>query len=171
MMSDLIEARDVLNGFIVDFVTPIQVLHFYENGEMPKVSDTFRVGIYRFCLQTIILNCSKYSEFCRDYGKICHSYAPELTELRNRFKDDLEKRGVNEFRTNFIAHNKASSKVKALNVEQVDSFINKIAGSDALPFLNWIYPVSSTKGNPDSYLVGVIVMIRDKLNESIEVNP
>ena len=166
-MSEPKHAIDVLNGLIVDLDTPIKVLTDYLESEYFEIDNDFRKGLFRFCLQTLILNCAKYTEFCRDYGKVVNTHAQSLAPLMNQFKIEIEAKGINSFRNDYIGHIRSKKLKRPLTIEETDAEINKIVGSSALPFMNWICPDVPSKTDSTKYLIGVLVLMRDEIAKSL----
>tara|TARA_R110001583_G_scaffold36787_5_gene120885 strand:- start:2931 stop:3431 length:501 start_codon:yes stop_codon:yes gene_type:complete len=166
-MSESQYSVDVLNGLIVDLHTPINVLKDYTEQLHGEIDPEFRQGLYRFCLQALILNCAKYTEFCRDYGKVVNEVATEFAPLMNKFKSEIEIKGINSFRNDYIGHIRSKKLKRPLTTEETDAEIYKIVGSSALPFMDWICPDTPSTADSKTYLVGVLVLIRDEISKSL----
>jgi hypothetical protein len=166
-MNEIKHAIDVLNGLIVDLDTPIKVLKGYLESEDFEIDKDFRQGLFRFCLQTLILNCSKYTEFCRNYGKVVNRHARPLAPLMNKFKIEIEDKGINSFRNDYIGHIRSNKLKRPLTTEETDAEIKKIVGINALPFMDWICPDTPSKVDPTTYLIGVLVLMRDEIVKAL----
>ena len=167
-MSERQDAIDILNGMILDICVAVEVLRDYEHGDYPNRDALFRQGIYRLCLQSIILNLAKFTEFCREYGKLMHQFCPELTIQRNKIKEDLEKKKVNDIRSKYIAHNRCDKTKSPLSTQEIDTLLIGVIGSDsAQDFLDWLHPQTmSDADNPESFS-GCISLVRDKLAKGL----
>ncbi len=167
-MSIKEDAIHILNEFIADICIGVEVLKDYENGVYPNRDELFRQGIYRLCLQSIFLNCAKYTEFCREYGQVLHECCQDLTELNNQIKAEFERRGINAFRSKYIAHNRCDKTKKPFTIEEIDSQVVKILGSkNVKPFLDFLLP-----DNPDSvpemdYFTGFLKVMRDRISATL----
>mgnify|MGYP003666754641 CR=1 FL=1 len=163
-MSTKQDAVDILNEFIADICIAVEVLRDYELGVYPNRDELFRQGMYRLCLQSIFLNCAKYTEFCREYGQVLRECCPDLQDLNNRVKSELEKRGVNAFRSKYIAHNRCDITKKPFTLDEINSYVVKIlGGSNAKPFLDFLMPESPDSVPDADYFTGFLGVIRDRI--------
>lgn len=163
-MSERQDAVDILNGMILDICVAVEILRDYEYGEYPNRDELFRQGLYRLCLQSIVLNLAKYTEFCREYGQLAHKHCPELSSQRNKIKEDLENKNVNEIRSKYIAHNRCKKSKQALSTDEIDKLMNGIMGSDSAHlFLNWLLPHKAIDVDDPESFTGFISLLRDKL--------
>ncbi|WP_350998358.1 MULTISPECIES: hypothetical protein [unclassified Shewanella] len=162
------DAIDILNGFIVDISVAVEVLKDYEVGDYPQRDNQFRQGLYRLCLQSIILNCAKYTEFCREYGQVLNECCPDLSSERNNIKENLEQRGVNKFRSKYIAHNRCDITKRPFTTKETDMLVNSIiGGSGALDFLNWLLPDYPENVKTQKYFTGFLSLLRDRIHETL----
>ena len=113
------DAIHILNEFIADICVGVEVLKDYEHGIYPNRDELFKQGIYRLCLQSIFLNCAKYTEFCREYGQVLNECCQDLTKLNNQVKAKFEQRGINAFRSKYIAHNRCDKTKKPFTLEEI----------------------------------------------------
>ena len=167
-MSDKRDSIQILSALTSDICVSVEVLRDYENGNYPNREEFFRCGIYRLCLQTIILNCAKYTEFCREYGCVIRECCPELQKLANQVKSQLEARGVNTARNKFIAHNRCKKNKRPLSVAEIDKLVINVMGSEsALPFIEFLFP-QDLEGKPKKdYLVGILETIKDRIGSTL----
>jgi thiol-disulfide isomerase/thioredoxin len=168
-MEKVKEAISILSGFIGDFCTPIEVIKGYEDDEKFRMEgrEVFVQGVYRLCLQSIILNMAKYVEFCRKYSQTINEHAPQYSKLMNSYQEKIKQKDVTKFRNDYIGHIQIDKEKRVLSDDEVDAYISKIIGEHALPFFNWICPENYDETNPELSLVGVITMIRDELHKSL----
>lgn len=167
-MDNKRDAVEILNGFIADICVAVEVLKDYESGIYPNRDSLFRQGIYRLCLQSIILNCAKYTEFCREYGFVLKECCPDLQGLSNQVKSELERRDVNSVRSKYIAHNRCDKTKKPLTVAEIDALIIKVMGnSSALPFINFLMPDNFKEIPREDYFVGFLETMRDRILEKL----
>ncbi|GAB2198959.1 hypothetical protein [Sessilibacter sp. MAH4] len=167
-MSIKEDAIHILNEFIADICIGVEVLKDYENGIYPNRDELFKQGIYRLCLQSIFLNCAKYTEFCREYGQVLNEYCQDLAKLNNQVKAEFEQRGINSFRSKYIAHNRCDKTKKPFTVEEINSQVVKILGStNAKPFLDFLLP-DNPDGVPEiDYFTGFLKVIRDRISATL----
>ena len=162
------DAVDILNGLIGDICIAVEVLRDYETGVYPNRDGWYRKGILRLCLQSIFLNCAKYTEFCREYGFVLTECCPELKKTGNIVKGELEKRGVNAFRSKYIAHNRCDKTKKPFTSEQVDEYVANILGGNGLePFLDFLLPDNPKKFEKLDYFTGFMEIVRDKIHQKL----
>lgn len=167
-MSVKHDAIHILNEFIADICVSVEVLKDYEDGIYPNRDELFRQGIYRLCLQSIFLNCAKYTEFCREYGRVLYECCQDLTELNNEVKAEFERRGINAFRSKYIAHNRCDKTKKPFTLEEIDSQVVKILGStNAKPFLEFLLPDDIDNVQEMDYFTGFLKVMRDRISATL----
>ncbi len=158
----------ILNEFIADICIGVEVLKDYEYGIYPNRDKLFKQVIYRLCLESIFLNCAKYTEFYREYGQVLNECCQDLTKLNNQVKAEFELRGINAFRSKYIAHNRCDKTKKPFTIEEINSQVVKILGNtNAKPFLDFLLP-----DNPDSvpeidYFTGCLKVMRDRISATL----
>lgn len=170
-MSEIEDAKIILNGFLRDLTVPVLVLKDHVSGvykpKYPYFDDEqIYLGMFSLCMQAIVLNCSKYTEFLREYGKVLNEHSPQWTRKRNAVKAELERRGVNRLRSKFIAHNRCDEAKKPLSKEEIDRILKDIAGGDkAIDFLNWVFPDKIGDENIEECVTGIIQLTLYDLND------
>jgi hypothetical protein len=170
-MNDIEASKIILNGFLRDLCMPVVVLKDYVKGSyrtnFAGLSDEhIYLSIFSLCMQQIILNCAKYTEFLREYGKVLNKHSPSWANERNSIKSEIERRGINTFRTKFIAHNRCDKKKSPLTANEVDAILKSIAGGDkAIDFLDWVCPDKITNENIEKCIVGIIELTKFDLDK------
>lgn len=167
-MSIKEDAIHILNEFITDICIGVEVLKDYENGVYPNRDKLFRQGVYRLCLHSIFLNCAKYTEFCREYGQVLNECCQDLTKLNNQVKAEFERRGINAFRSKYIAHNRCDKTRKPLTLEEINRQVTTIlGGKNAKPFLDFLLPDNLDDVPEVDYFAGFLKVMRDRIIASL----
>ncbi|WP_312842888.1 hypothetical protein [Stutzerimonas nitrititolerans] len=168
-MSQVNEAVKILSGLIGDICTPIKVIKDYEADPefQKKNKEIFRQCVYRLCLQALALNMAKYVEFCRKYSKIVNDNAPQHSKPMNLFQEKIKQKEVMGFRNDYVGHIQKDSEKRILTENEIDAYISKIFGNDALIFFKWVWPEGFESKPPESSLVGIIVALRDALRAKL----
>lgn len=163
-MSQVRESVDILNGLIVEIQTAIIVIKNHEKDPEFRSNELFRNGLYRICLQSIMLNLSKFIEFNEKYNIFLNSITPEHNELRKSLVSILLKKRIREFRNKYLAHVSCKKSKKALSYSEIDAYIEKVVGGrDAIPFFEWLSPEAPRDSEEGSSFLGGVVLIRNSI--------
>ena len=163
-MSQVRESLDILNALIVEIQTAIIVIKNHEKDPEFRSNELFRKGLHRICLQSIMLNLSKFIEFNEKYNIFLNSIAPEHNELRKMLISILLKKRIREFRNKYLAHVSCKRSKKALSSSEIDTYIEGvIGGRDAVPFFEWLSPENTNESEDGSSFLGSVVLIRNSI--------
>ncbi|MBA6290724.1 hypothetical protein H4J58_00765 [Colwellia sp. MB3u-70] len=163
-MQKFNDAIYILDGLAGDLIGSVLLLKETRRNNLLDNTAIQHKHIFRLCFTSVFMNCSKYVEFCDKYGKLLKDEVPELSQLQNKFKEEIKSRGIISFRNDYIGHIHSKKMGRPLsNTETQDKLESCIGGDDSLPFLNWIYPDESDLVSKDNYLVGVIELLHRAL--------
>ena len=162
-----VDAADVLNDFIGDFITGVMVLREYSKQHQEgKLQLELMIPIQKMCLSYLVLAFAKYAEFWKHY----HDLVPQ--EHHNACKTILKSmqiRKITEFRNRCIGHIWDNGKQRPLAHSEVMSALATITAPDFAAFLNWI---NNPKANTyPSTVVSVVETVRDSLMLAHGIQP
>jgi hypothetical protein len=157
--SRAIDAADVLNDFIGDFVTGVMVFREYSAQlKAGRLSLEMMVGIQKMCLSNIVLAFAKFEEFWKHY----HDVVP--IEHRDACKSILKairNRKITEFRNQVVGHIWNTSERRPLRHSEVMQALESMAAQDFGAFLDWI---NNPKTNTyPSTVVSIVEAVRDAI--------
>lgn len=165
------EMVGILTSLLGDLATAVTVLKDYENSpdfKLPKHA-LHRQCIWRLSFNSIVINCYKFAEFSRVYGKEINLIIPEMNVIKKRFVKDINNNtAITELRNDYVAHVRSDSKKRALSAEEVQSKITSmVGGSDASQFLDWVCPDNIEQTDFENSLVGTITLLRDAISAKL----
>ncbi|UJF21202.1 integron-associated HEPN domain-containing protein [Shewanella sp. OMA3-2] len=166
MSTEISRAINILNHLVADLTMAITVLKDYEKRGI--LNSFQRQNLYRLCFTSLIMNCSKYEEFCNKYRKVIYQEVPHLKELSDEFKKTILAKGIKSYRNDYIGHIHSKKLQRPLTDAEVQSNFVGIIGSDnALDFFDWICPDNYIETDKTTHLVGVIETLRDDLSNKL----
>jgi hypothetical protein len=164
MVNKLNDAVFILDGLAGDLTGSVLLLKETRRNNFLENTSIQHKHIFRLCLTSIFMSCTKYVEYCDKYGKLINDEAPQLSKLQNKYKEEIKNRGIVAFRNDYIGHIHSKKMGRALsNIEAQEKLESCIGGKDSLPFLNWVYPDAAKLENRENYLVGVIELLHKAL--------
>jgi hypothetical protein len=171
VQSRLVELTDILTGLIGDLSISVSVLKEYENKpymHKPELSVS-RKCIWRLCVNAIVINCIKYVELNRKYGKEFKEEIPDYNGLRGKFNEEIKKNtSIGILRDDYVAHvNSLKSKNCLTHHEVQNHILSMFADKNANKFLDWVCPDKIESTNLENSLVGTIQLLRDALSKKL----
>ena len=165
--SRAVDAVDVLNDLIGDFVTGVMVLHEYSKQHREnKLRLELMVPIQKMCLSHLVLAFAKFEEFWKHY----HDLVP--TEHRDACKSILKSisnRKISEFRNRCVGHIWDKVNQRPLAHSEVMSALAGITAPDFAAFLNWVNnPVAKL---PPASVASIVESVRDSLMLAYSIHP
>lgn len=162
-----VDAADVLNDFIGDFITGVMVLHEYSKQHREgKLQLVQMIPIQKMCLSHLVLALAKFEEFWKHY----HDLIPQ--EHRDACKSILKAmrtRKVSEFRNRCVGHIWDKGKQRPLAHSEVMTALEAIAVPDFAAFLSWI---NNPKANTYPLtVVSIVETVRDALVSAHSIQP
>jgi hypothetical protein len=162
-----IDAVDVLNDFIGDFVTGAMVLREYsrQHNENKLLLEQM-IPIQKMCISYVVLAFAKFEEFWEHY----HDFVP--LENRDACKAVLKVvriRKITEFRNRAVGHIWDRKTGRPLKHSEIMSAIAAIATPDLAAFLDWVNNPAINAGT--STVVSLIETIRDSIALKHNIEP
>ncbi len=161
-----IEAFDILNDFIGDCVTPVNVFQYFlikwKGDEERKQSLN---AVFRLCASQAILTLYKWVEFYKKY----HSLIPE--ELKTETKlllKRIEAREIEEFRNSHIGHIWNKTENRPLYNSEIDKLLRRITLGHAGNFMMWIH--NSEDNSYPKTVVSIIMKLRDLIGQNYSID-
>lgn len=162
-----INAVDVLNDFIGDFITGTMLLKEYHAAHNSgSVTAGQLVGVNKMCLSHLILGLTKWAEFYKKFHDLIPS---ELKEPAKEIILTIENRKIIEFRNKFIGHIWDNETNRPLVHSEIMERLDKITNYDIQGFLGWL-----NNPDPNQYqnsVAGISEAIRDKIVDAYKISP
>lgn len=152
----------VLVDAIFDLVTPATVFREYKNSEKIGTDNQKFLGIARMCNSHTIIALAKLDEAINHFGKEIKSFPEPLKLEIKKIKIAIEKKGVYQFRSQYVAHtfNNEGGNKAPLKIEDGYKLLTAITGDNLDIFYQWIYPIGED-GDESQSVVSVVVKMRD----------
>jgi len=155
-----LDAVDVLNDFLGDFVTGVMVFREYsaqhKSGRLPL---ELMVGVQRMCLSSIVLAFAKFEEFWKHYKVVV---PVEHHQACKTVLKEIRVRKITDFRNQVVGHVWNTETKRPLRHSEVMEALAHVTSPDFGTFLNW---VNSPKGNTYPHtVVSVVETVRDAIN-------
>ncbi len=167
MRERVIDAVDVLNDLIGDFVTATNVLREYSSAyARTKLPKELLVGIQKMCVSHIVIGGCKFIEFYERFHDILPNldHAEAKTLLR-----EFNSRGFLEFRNTVVGHIWDKEKNRPLVLSEVTQHLERITKMDLKRFLDWINALEP--GLQTQSIAGKIEAIRTNLVNKYSISP
>lgn len=122
--NDAVDATDILNDFVGDFVSGVMVLIEYRTILLndPVQKDAL-IAIQKMCLSHLILTLYKWLEFYEKYHSLFEG------ELKNECKEltkIIKSRNIDTFRNKCVGHIWDKDKKRPMYNSEIDKYLNKI---------------------------------------------
>jgi hypothetical protein len=165
-----IEAVDVLNDFISDCITPVNVYKNYFQYIIQKIDDinvrnNLLVSINRMCMSYLILTLDKWIEFYDRYNKIIPS---DLHSECKNLKKELVAKDIRGFRHKHIGHIWDKKSKRPLYNSEIIHRFNEITQNDVEGFLKWVNDPSDNVF--PKTVVSIVETVRDRLAQSFNID-
>ncbi len=162
-----LDAIDLLNDLIVDFVTGTTVLTDYNKKyRTGAITIDQMSGVQKMCLSHIVLGLSKLHEFWERY----HDIVPEQhrSDLKTLNKSLVQK-GVTKFRNKVAGHIWDKKLMRIRRHSEIMNDLETLTDGNAHEFLAW---VNNPKANSyPNTVVSIILAIRNSLVEMYTITP
>ncbi len=162
-----VDAVDVLNDFIGDFITGGNVLSEYaKQHHEKKLALIVMIPIQKMCISYLVLAFAKFEEFWKHY----HDLVPnEHHKACKTILKTLRDRKVTDFRNRCVGHIWDRKRQRPLTHSEVLNALKVIAAPNLGEFLRWI-------NNPNanvypSTVVSVVEAIRDAVMLTHSIRP
>jgi hypothetical protein len=153
------EAARLLNNFLLDLVVGTRGLDIFELPQIQAgMTNAIAVGLNRLAISHLVVTLSKWAEFYRRYRAVL---PPDVRDVCRSLHEEIERRGIREFRNKVVGHILDSSTNRPLTTREIDARLEQIFAGDRDHFMCWI-------NNPDdnsfpNSVVGITQFIRDRL--------
>lgn len=173
MSEKWIEVEEILTGLLGDLTMAVTVLKDYESK--PSMHEpqhlVKRQCIWRLCIFSVVINCCKYVELNKKYGKVFKELIPEYNKVRGSFNESIKNNSaINKLRNHCVAHvNDREAYLKPIEIQaEITSMFD---GQFAEDFLDWLCPDNIDETDKMKSLVGVIELLRDAVSaKCIKIN-
>lgn len=162
-----LDAADVLNDFIGDFITGVMVFREYEvHAQAGKVPLDMMVGIQKMCLSHLVLAFAKFEEFWVHYHDVVpFAHRDACNVIRKAIRD----RRITKFRNQCVGHIWSNDAQRPLRHSEVMQALQAIVKPDFGTFLQWI---NNPKANTyPSTVVTVMESVRDAIVAEHSIRP
>jgi hypothetical protein len=162
-----VDAVDVLNDFIGDFITGVMVLREYRKQHYEgKLQVELMIPIQKMCLSHLVLSFAKFEEFWQHY----HDLVPqEHRDPCKNIRKSMRVRKISEFRNRCVGHIWDNGKQRPLAHSEVMSALAAIMEPDLVAFLDWIN--SPSANTYPLTVVSVVEAIRNALLAIYDIQP
>ena len=138
--KDAIDAVDLLNNFVSDFITGTMALEqYHKKYNSGVITEGQLVDIRRMCLSHLVLGLTKWAEF---YKKFNHLIPSDLKDDAKQILKTIERRKVIAFRNKCVGHIWDKETNRPLTNSEIMAMLNTMTGNDIRGFLRWV-------NNPD----------------------
>ena len=156
-----IEAYWILNDFVGDLITGTRALEYFDTpkfkaGASGQVLRTYNKMADSFLFVTL----AKWIEFYDHY----HILIPkEVRSVCKQLRNELDKRGVREFRNEVVGHIWGKKYNRPLLPSEMEELDRKITKGDAIAFIRWVNdPVKNGFGET---IVGTSEAVREAIKK------
>jgi hypothetical protein len=156
-----IEAFWILNDFVADLVGGTRAFEYFDTEKFKAGAKEHVLRFYNKMADAFLfLTLAKWIEFYDRY----HLLIPE--ELRatcKQLRDELNRRGVREFRNKVVGHIWSKKHRRPLWPSEVENLDRKITKGDGAKFLKWINDPSNNSFG--TTMVGTSESVRDEIKK------
>lgn len=154
-----IEALWILNDFIGDLICSTRAFDYFETPRFKAGASDEVVRRYNKMADAFIfITLAKWIEFYDRYEVVIPQ---EQRGACRRLRDELDKRGVREFRNKVVGHIWSKRHHRPLLPSEIEKLDKKITNGDANKFLKWINDPSNNCF--DKTIVGTSEAVRDEI--------
>lgn len=165
--SNAIEAVDVLNYLIADFVAGTEVFINYRQRFKSGILNIEQLSaVQRMCFSHLALSFCKLLEFWDRYHQLVSStHYEDLKKLNAK----IRRKGVKEFRNKVAGHILDNKSHRPLQHSEIMLLLEGLIGKHADDFLYWINnPLDNTYPNT---VVSIVETIRNTIAEEYAITP
>jgi len=132
----------LLVDLMLDLSSPAKIYRDYRNSPDFDPDKLTYIGIARVCNSHAILALCKMCEILKNYNNEIRDF-PRLHKELNQVKANLEVRGINRLRSQYIAHIHEKGEKSPPPISEMRDILEIIARKDLDDFYEWISPVES----------------------------
>jgi hypothetical protein len=162
-----VDAADVLNDFLGDFVVGVMVFREYAAYlQQGKLLVMQMVPIQKMCISNLVLAFAKFDEFWHHYSDV----VPEAhREACKQVLREIRERKITDFRNHCVGHIWNKSQRRPLAHSEVMAALEVMVRQDFPSFLKWINDPHGN-GYPKT-VVSVIETVRDAICKEHQIAP
>lgn len=156
-----IEAFWILNDFVGDLITATRAFEYFDTPKFKGgASDQVIRIYYKMADSFLFLTLAKWIEFYDQYGKLIPT---EMRTACEQLRNELDKRGVREFRNKVVGHIWSKKHHRPLLPSEIEELDRKITKGNVTGFLRWINDPNNNRFGVT--IVGTSEAVRDKIRE------
>lgn len=166
--QDALDACDVLNDFVGDFITSVMVFREYRiQHHQGQLSLEAMVPIQKMCLTNILLGLYKWEEFWKRYGRVVPD---ELRVVCRTLVRDISRKKVTTFRDQYAGHILSRATRRPITTAQIEEAFRQVAPDGPEEFFRWINDPEA--GNPyPSTVVSICETVRGAIQARFQITP
>jgi hypothetical protein len=156
-----IEAFWILNDFVGDLIGATRAVEYFDTPKFKAGASDQVLRIYNKMADSFLfVTLAKWIEFYDRYHVVIPS---DLRNICERLRNELDKRGVREFRNKVVGHIWSKKHGRPLLPNEIEELDRKIIKGDAKEFLRW---VNDPKNNRlGATIVGTSEAVRDVIRK------
>ena len=165
--ENAIDAADVLNDLISDFIAGTNTFRDYRNRYKAGTFSLYQMSaVQKMCFSHIALAFCKLLEFWEKYREIVpEEHCQNLKSINSK----LSKTGVLKFRNKVAGHIWDRKNQRPLYHSEIMTMLEKMIGENVDDFLNWINdPNNNVYPNT---IISIVETIRDSISNEHNIDP
>lgn len=161
-----VEAFWILNDFVGDLIGGTRAFEYFDTPKFKAGATDQVLRIYNKMADSFLfLTLAKWIEFYDRY----HILIPaDVRTICEQLRNDLDKRGVREFRNKVVGHIWSKKHRRPLLPSEIEDLDRKITKGDAKAFLRWINDPSNNRLG--ATVVGTSEAVRDAIRKKWSIS-
>lgn len=156
-----IEAFWILNDFVGDLICGTKAIEYFDTPRFKAGATDQVLRIYNKMAESFIfLTLAKWIEFYDRYQVLI---PPEQQATCKQLRNELDKRGIREFRNKVVGHIWSKKHSRPLLPSELEKLDKKIMKGDGNKFLKWINDPSNNYFG--TTIVGTSEAVRDEIQK------
>lgn len=156
-----VEAFWILNDFVGDLICATQAFEYFDTPKFKAGATEQVLRIYNKMADSFLfVTLAKWIEFYDRYHVLI---PPDARSICEQLRDELDQRGVREFRNKVVGHMWSKKYRRPLLPSEIDDLDRKITKGDAKAFLRWINDPNNNRLG--ATVVGTSEAVRDAIKE------
>lgn len=159
--SRAIEAFWILNDFVGDLIGATHAFEYFDGQNFKAGASDQVLRIYNRMVDAFLfLTLAKWIEFFDRYNLLI---AQEQREVCRQLRDELDRRGVREFRNKVVGHIWSKKHRRPLLSSEIEKLDKRITDGDGSGFLKWINDPNNNRLG--ATVVGTSEAVRDEIKK------
>jgi hypothetical protein len=157
-----IEAFWLLNDFVGDLITGTKAFEYFDTPKF-KLGATEQVlrGYNKMADSFLFITLAKWIEFYDRYHPVI---SPDQRNVCKLLRDELDNRGVREFRNKIVGHIWHNKRRRPLLLSEIEQLDKRITKGDEKKFLMWVNDPS--QNHFGTTIVGTSESVRDEIKRN-----